>query len=324
MLVYGTARLCGGGVHSLVGDSGTCGSCGADGGSADGRPGSVGRCVAATEHVAEEVTGLFDEVLVEATSFAGGSGTDGRSGSTDGRSADGRSGSVGRVRRLLIIHGVRNLLGVAVGVLVNVKSAVAVGVLVKVKNAVAVGVLEIKIAVAIVVRVLIVLNAVAVGVLEKLTNAVAIIVLRVARDLAILGLGPVLVLLGALVEPSEVALELFEGLGALLLVAVLEGVLQVLHRALGVLVGVLVVGVVLAGHVGVVLGPVEHPVVVEVEAAGDARAVVTARGGVSVLFGRLRTRKILRVHRHLPGGKTVGVTRRTFNVLFADARAVVT
>src|SRR5918998_6247259 len=233
MLVYGTARLCGGGVHSLVGDSGTCGSCGADGGSADGRPGSVGRCVAATEHVAEEVTGLFDEVLVEATSFAGGSGTDGRSGSTDGRSADGRSGSVGRVRRLLIIHGVRNLLGVAVGVLV------------KVKNAVAVGVLEIKIAVAIVVRVLIVLNAVAVGVLEKLTNAVAIIVLRVARDLAILGLGPVLVLLGALVEPSEVALELLESLGALFLVAVLKRVLQVLHRALGVLVGVLVVGVII-------------------------------------------------------------------------------
>src|SRR5918998_2071884 len=233
MLVYGTARLCGGGVHSLVGDSGTCGSCGADGGSADGRPRSVGRCVAAIEHVAEEVTGLFDEVLVEATSFAGGSGTDGRSGSTDGRSADGRSGSVGRVRRLLIIHGVRNLLGVAVGVLV------------KVKNAVAVGILEIKIAVAIVVRVLIVLNAVAVGVLAKLTNAVAIIVLRVARDLAILGLGPLLVLLGALAEPSEVALELLEGLGALFLVAVLEGVLQVLHRPLGVLVGVLVVGVLL-------------------------------------------------------------------------------
>src|SRR5918998_1090364 len=193
MLVYGTARLCGGGVHSLVGDSGTCGSCGADGGSADGR-----------------------------------------------------SGSVGRVRRLLIIHGVRNLLGVAVGVLV------------KVKNAVAVGVLEIKIAVAIVVRVLIVLNAVAVGVLEKLTNAVAIIVLRVARNLAILGLGPVLVLLGALVEPSEVALELFEGLGAVFLVAVLKRVLQVLECVLGVLVGALVVGVVLAGHVGVVLGPVEH------------------------------------------------------------------
>src|SRR5918997_2124328 len=249
MLVYGTARLCGGGVHSLVGDSGTCGSCGADGGSADGRPGSVGRCVAATEHVAEEVTGLFDEVLVEATSFAGGSGPNVRSGSTDGRSADGRSGSVGRVRRLLIIHGVRNLLGGAVGVLVNVKSAVAVGVLVKVKNAVAVGVLEIKIAVAIVVRVLIVLNAVAVGVLEKLTNAVAIIVLRVARDLAILGLGPLLVLLGALVEPSEVALELLEGLGALFLVAVLEGVAQVLHRPLGVLVGVLVVGV-LVGAIG--------------------------------------------------------------------------
>src|SRR5918993_315588 len=185
MLVYGSARLCGGGVHSL----------------------------------------------------AGGSGTYGRSGSTDGRSADGRSGSVGRVRRLLIIHGVRNLPGVAVGVLV------------KVKNAVAVGVLEIKIAVAIVVRVLIVLNAVAVGVLEKLTNAVAIIVLRVARDLAILGLGPVLVLLGALVEPSEVALELLEGLGAVFLVAVLEGVLQVLHRALGVLVGVLVVGV-LVGAIG--------------------------------------------------------------------------
>src|SRR5829696_3367860 len=68
--------------------------------------------------VAENLPGAVDtesfaDGFAEAISFADGSGTYGRSSSTDGRSADGRFGSVGRVHRILI-YAVRNLLGVAV------------------------------------------------------------------------------------------------------------------------------------------------------------------------------------------------------------------